>query len=294
MAIVKIHAFPDGEHLARRVARDARTDFALMAVHRFPDGESLVRVSRPVGRQAVVVRSLDDPNAKIIEVLLAADALRRAGARSVVLVCPYLPYMRQDKVFRAGEPVSQRVIAGLLGASFDRVITLEAHLHRTRRLADVFRCPAESLSAAPAIAEWIQDGNRAGCVVVGPDRESAGLVTEVANLAGLTSMVGVKRRLADRSVRISFRRGVKAAGAIVVDDIASSGATLTAVVRSLRGMRIRSVDVVVAHALFEPGALTRIRAAGARRIISCDTIAHSTNGIEIAPLLAKALTGVVQ
>jgi ribose-phosphate pyrophosphokinase len=57
-------------------------------------------------------------------------------------------------------------------------------------------------------------------------------------------------------------------------------------------MRIRVVDVVVAHALFELGAMARIRRAGARRIVSCDSISHSTNSIEIAPLLAKALTGL--
>lgn len=288
---MKIHAFRDSEDLARRVAKLLRARFALIAVHRFPDRETLVRIARPPGRQAVIVRSLDNPNAKIVEVLLAADALRRAGARSVVLICPYLPYMRQDKVFRAGEPISQRVIAGLLGAAFDRVITLEPHLHRTRRLSDVFRCTAQSLSTAPAIAEWIRAKGLDDYVVVGPDSESAGLVSAVAKLAGLPSMVGVKRRMADRSVAVSFRRSVKAPGAVIVDDIASSGTTLVAVIRELRRMRIRIVDVVVAHPLFETGAVARIRAAGARRIVSCDTISHSTNAIEIAPSLAAALTG---
>ena len=120
----------------------------------FPDRETLVRVSRPVGRQAVLVRSLDEPNVKVFEVLLAADALRRAGARSLTLVCPYLSYMRQDKVFRAGEPISQLVVGRLLSTGFDRVITLEPHLHRVRNLGQVFQCRAESLSAAPLIARW--------------------------------------------------------------------------------------------------------------------------------------------
>jgi ribose-phosphate pyrophosphokinase len=291
---VKIHAFPDSEDLARRVAKLLRASFALIGVHKFPDRETLVRVARLPGRQAVIVRSLDDPNTKIIEVLLAVDALRRAGARSVVLICPYLSYMRQDKVFRAGEPISQRVIAKLLGANFDRVITLEPHLHRTRRLSDVFPCPAQSLSAAPAIAAWIRAMGLNEYVVVGPDSESAGLVTAVAKLAGLTSIVGVKRRTADRSVTVTFRRGVKASGAVIVDDIASSGTTLAATIRELHRMRIRIVDVIVVHALFETGAVARIRAAGARRIVSCDTLSHSTNDIEIAPLLAATVTRAVR
>ena len=227
---MNIHAFADSERLARSVAKITRSAVIPIAVHRFPDGETLVRVSRPVARQAIVIRSLDHPDLKLIEVLLAADALRRAGARSVVLVCPYLSYMRQDKVFHAGEPVSQLVIGRLLSASFDRVITLEPHLHRARSLAKVFQCPAESLSAAPAIAQWIRADRRDNYLVIGPDRESGRVVKEVAAAAGLESMVGIKQRLGDRSVKVTFRRKVQAPGAVIVDDIASSGATLAAVV----------------------------------------------------------------
>ncbi len=73
---MKIHAFADSERLARRVAKIARAVFVPIAVHRFPDGETLVRVSRPVGRQAIVMRSLDDRNVKLIEVApLPAKAL---------------------------------------------------------------------------------------------------------------------------------------------------------------------------------------------------------------------------
>ena len=71
---MNIHAFADSERLARRVAKIARALFVPIAVHRFPDGETLVRASRPVGRQAIVMRSFDDPNVKLIEVVLPADA----------------------------------------------------------------------------------------------------------------------------------------------------------------------------------------------------------------------------
>jgi ribose-phosphate pyrophosphokinase len=286
---VTIHTFSDSENLGRRLATINRTSLAPIALHTFPDRETLVRVRRPAGRQAVVLRSLDDPNRKLLEVLLAADALRRAGASTVTLVCPYLSYMRQDRVFHPGEPISQRVVAGLLSGSFDRVVTLQAHLHRIATLAAVFQCPAQSLSAAPAIAAWVTRQARDGYLVIGPDRESGRLVKEVAGLTGLRAMVGVKQRLRDRSVKVAFARLPKATGAIIVDDIASSGATIAAVIQALRPMGIGNVDVVVVHALFERGAITRIRGAGARRIVSCDTIVHPTNAIEIAPLLAETL-----
>jgi ribose-phosphate pyrophosphokinase len=262
-----------------------------LALHRFPDGESLVR-ARVAAREAILLRSLHDPDGKLVPLLLAADALRRAGARRVVLVAPYLPYMRQDRVFRRGEPLSQGVVGRLLGDGFDRVLTVEAHLHRTPRLGDVVTCPARSLPAAPLLARWCAS-HPALRLVVGPDEESEPWVRGLARRAGLAWAVGRKRRLGDRRVRLALPELPKLpAGArcLVVDDIASSGGTLAAAARALRRRGLR-VDALVVHALFAPGALRRLRAAGIERVVSCDTVPHATNRIRVAPLLAAALPG---
>lgn len=261
---------------------------APIRVHRFPDRETLIRVGSPAPARAVIVRSLDDPNSKLVEVLLAADALRRAGASSVELVAPYIPYMRQDKVFAPGEPVSQRVIASILGRNFDAVFTMEPHLHRIRSLAEVFPTRAVSVSAAPAIASWVK-GRGAGTLVAGPDEESTRWVKAIARQAEASWVVGKKRRLGDRDVRIHFGTLPAAMRAVVVDDIASSGATMAAAIRALRSAGIKQVEAVVVHAIFAPGALTMIRRAGARRVVSCDTVAHPTNAIRVAGLFAAAL-----
>lgn len=102
MAPPHLHGFADSFRFARDLARGIGAPLSRIRVHAFPDGESLVRVEHPPGREAIIVRSLHDPNAKLLEVLLAADAVRRAGARRVTLVAPYLPYMRQDRVFAPG------------------------------------------------------------------------------------------------------------------------------------------------------------------------------------------------
>jgi ribose-phosphate pyrophosphokinase len=260
-------------------------------VHRFPDGESLVRARPPAAREAIVVCSLADPDAKLLPVLLAADALRRCGARRVLLVAPYLPYMRQDRAFRRGEPISQRVMAGLLGGAFDRVLTVQAHLHRTKHLAEVFPCAARSLSAAPLLARFCRVHPEVG-LVVGPDEESAPWVRGGARGVALPWAVCSKERLGDHRVRIEVPElpGLPRSGRVLlVDDIASSGATLAAAARVLRRRGVRHVDALVVHALFAPGSLRRIRGAGIERIASCDTVPHATNRIAVAPLLAAAL-----
>ena len=284
----RVHAFADSATFGRAVARAAHLGCAAVRVHRFPDGESLVRVRPPAGRHAFLVRSLHDPNAKLVETVLAADALRRAGARRVTLVAPYLPYMRQDAAFTAGEPVSQQVIGGLLGDAFDGVLTVEAHLHRVRRLAEVITGRSRSVSAAPALAAWLRRSG-GSWLVVGPDEESESWVRAIARAAGARWVVARKERHGDRSVTVHLPDLPPGSRAVIVDDIASSGATIAATARALRARGARPIDAIVSHAIFAPGARARIRAAGVRRLVSCDTIPHPTNAIGVAALLAAAL-----
>ena len=128
---------------SRRLARDLSALLALecgeIAVHRFPDGESRVRVPTPLPEHVIICLSLDHPDQKLIELLLAANAARDNGAITLTLVAPYLCYMRQDKAFHAGEAVSQQSIGALLGSLFDAVITVDPHLHRIERLDQASR-----------------------------------------------------------------------------------------------------------------------------------------------------------
>ena len=113
----------------------------------------------------------------------------------------------------------------------------------------MFPGQADALTAAAAIARWVGVTRYRDFVIVGPDAESAHLVEGVSARTGLAAMVGAKRRSGDREVSIRFIRKPKARGAIIVDDIASSGATLAVCVRALRRVKIPVVDVVVVHAL---------------------------------------------
>jgi ribose-phosphate pyrophosphokinase len=284
-----VHCFPDSLVFARKLASALGATLSRVALHYFPDGETRVRIE-PGSGDALLVRSLHDPNAKLFELLLAASALREGGAPSVTLVAPYLPYMRQDRAFAPGEAVSQRVLGRLLGSNFERVISVEPHLHRIGSLAEVFPCETLALSAAPAIARWLA-AQREPCWVVGPDEESERWVRAIGEAAKLPHAVARKQRAGDDAVLVSLPRGVRApcARAVIVDDIASSGATLAAAARALYEAGAESVDAVVAHAIFAPGAEARLREARIGRFVSCDTLPHPTNAIEVAGIIADAL-----
>jgi len=283
-----VYGFADAGRFAARLTALLGVPGAALAEHRFPDGESLVRAPGAIARHAVLVRGLDDPNAKLVEVLLAADALRRAGASRLTLVAPYLPYMRQDAVFEPGEPNSQLVVGRLLAQAFDAVLTVEAHLHRVDDLAAVAGPGARSLSAAAEIRDWIER-HAPGALVVGPDIEATSWTKTIATAGGLPWIVGSKQRHGDRRVTIDFTDVPEVRRAVIVDDIASSGATLAVAARRLRRHGIRSIDALVVHAIFAPGAARRIREAGVRRIVSSDTIVHRSNAFSVAGVIAAAL-----
>jgi ribose-phosphate pyrophosphokinase len=112
----------------------------------------------------------------------------------------------------------------------------------------------------------------------------------LAESAGLPWIVGRKERLGDRRVEVrlpALPRGARRA--LLVDDVVSSGATLAAAARALRRAGARRVEAVVVHAIFSPGAPRRLAAAGIARVVSTDSVAHPSNAIGLAPLLAAAL-----
>lgn len=287
-----LHAFLDDEAPAWALARTMGLSPCFVQTHRFPDGEIVPRVTGAAST-VLVYRSLANPNEKLVELMLACDAWRRAGAARLVLVAPYLCYMRQDAMFAAGEPVSQKVLGALLGRLFDRIVTVDAHLHRTARLEDL--APGtqwSNLHAAREIAEHVKRARvPEDTLIVGPDAESAQWVRELASAVGREGTTLVKTRQSDRKVTLFFSdaTNIKGRPVLLLDDICSSGGTLAAAVSLLVGGGAGPIDVIVTHALFSADAQLRLIKAGARNIQSCDSCSHPTNAISLAPLLARAL-----
>ncbi|WP_029007971.1 ribose-phosphate diphosphokinase [Azospirillum halopraeferens] len=287
-----VYAFPETGAAARRLAAALGLPCHMAELHRFPDGESLVRLPEPVER-AVLYRSLDRPNDKLVELMLAASVLRRQGAAELCLVAPYMAYMRQDAVFRPGEPVSQAVVGAWLAQQFDRVVCVEPHLHRTGQLAEVFPGrTADALSAAPVVAAGLRAaGLPADTVILGPDEESAPLIAGVAGALGLARAVGRKERRGDRDVTVALPADAPALAGrpvVIVDDVISSGETILSCAAAARGAGAAAVRAVGVHALFGPEAAERFAAAGIP-VLSCDGVPHPTNALGLAPLLAEIL-----
>ncbi len=292
-----LQALPSACDDAARLARRLGIPFAEIELHRFPDEELQVTVGAAAMTTAIYT-SLDRPNEKLIAILFAAEALRRAGARRLVLVAPYLCYMRQDAAFHRGVAISQRAVGNLLAATVDRIVTVDAHLHRTANLTSIFPgIEADDLSAVPPIAAKLREVSfDQTMVVVGPDEESQPRVDALAKCLGLDGTVARKTRRNDRSVSIEFSKPALLAGrpVLLIDDIVSSGGTLVACAKALAEARATTVDAVITHALFPPEQVAEFTRAGIRSLRSTSSVPHPTNAIPLDGLLAAALERELQ
>ena len=281
--------FSDYAGPGRALSNALKLEFAEIDVHRFPDGESKLTLPPQLPAHVVICRSLDRPNDKLIELLLAAKTARQLGARRLSLVAPYLCYLRQDMAFAPGEAVSQKIIGEFLATLFDDVITVDPHLHRVHELAEAVPTRHSlALSAAPAMSSLLRSQPQA--LLMGPDSESRQWVQDIAERSGLDYAVASKTRLGDRQVRISLpATSLHERNVVLVDDVISSGETLAIAAQQCLQQGAREVNVLVTHPLFAVGAEQRLHQVGVKNIWSSDSIPHATNAISLTAILATAV-----
>lgn len=285
-----ILGFEDYEIQGRQLAETIGWPFKLIHCHRFPDGESRIRVPTELPERVVICRSLNQPDSKLIELLLSCNTLREQGVQHITLLAPYLCYMRQDIAFNPGEAVSQRIIGHFLAELFDAVITVDPHLHRISRLDEAIPgIPATALSAAATMGKFLQDHTQQP-LIVGPDAESEQWVRAIAEPAGFDYAIANKQRLSDRQVEIHLpEKDFVDREIVLVDDMISTGQTLIKITDKLKSCGAKNIDCLVTHPLFTTETTSQLHHAGIRHIWSSDSIIHPTNAVALAELLASAI-----
>jgi len=289
-------ALPENDRLANRIGAFLDLVVRDVVVHRFPDGEARVRVNRGVAGKAVVLTAtLDRSDHKILPLLFTAATARDLGAASVGLVSPYLAYMRQDRPFEPGEGVSARHFAQLLSGAFDWLVTVDPHLHRTAQLEDLYTIPARAAATAPLLADWIAT-HVDRPVIIGPDAESAQWAASVASAIKAPHAVLSKRRSGDETVAIKLPDLSACVGhqPVLVDDIIASGATMIEATRLLRRAGWPAPVCLAVHGVFAGNAYASLQEAGAAKIVTCNTITHASNEIDVSRLVAAAVEQSLQ
>jgi len=259
---------------------------------RFPDGESYLRYEASLkGKKVILVDTLDHPDEKILPLIFAAGTAKELGATEVGLVAPYLAYMRQDARFHPGEAITSISFARLISQAFDWMVTVDPHLHRHRTLNEIYTITTQVVPAAPLISDWIQK-NVSQAVLVGPDVESKQWVSQIAQATRIPFTILEKERLGDHQVKVSVPalKDFPNHTPVLVDDIVSTGQTMLETIRHLRDMGSKPPVCVVVHPIFAGITSQTLMEAGAERVVSCNTIPHESNQLDLAPSLIGALT----
>ena len=290
--MVAVISLGNSEKIAKGIARHLKAKYVGCEISAFPDGDRYMRFKSTVARQNVIIVQSFQPNPQksLLNVVFAANGCKQQGARKITVIAPYLAYMRQDKAFNPGEVISSRIMAKLLNNSVDRLVTIDPHLHRYRSMKEIFTIDASNLSANPLIGNYVKRKIK-NAVVIGPDWESYQWAEEVAAIAGVECTVFEKTRFSSRKVAVKMLKPIEMKGknVVIIDDIISTGHTIAEAAKKAKSLGAKSITAICVHGLFVADALKLMKKAGVSKVVSCNTINHETNGIDVTSLLTNLL-----
>ncbi len=278
--------------IAKEVARQLKATFSPLTISQFPDGDIYLKFNTAVkGKKVVIINSLQ-PHAdmSLFDLIWTAETAKDLGAKKVILVAPYLAYMRQDKRFHPGEAISSRIMAKHLNSCIDKIITIDPHLHRYKSLKDIFTVQSVCLTANQIIGQYIKK-NIKNPLIIGPDWESYQWAEVIAKEVGCENTVLEKTRFSSRHVTSKMTKEVAITGknVVIVDDIISTGHTMIEAAKKAKVAKAKSIMGIGVHGLFVENGLSKMKKAGFNQIITTNCIEHATNKIDITPLLIEEL-----
>jgi ribose-phosphate pyrophosphokinase len=293
---IAVFVGPASGPLGTAVCETLATAPGLYECRRFPDGEAQIEIRESVrGRDVYVLQSTSPPvDQHLMELLLLADACRRAGAARLTAVIPYFGYARQDRRTdrrSLGGRVAARIVET---AGFDRLMLVDPH---TPAIEGFFDVPLDRLTAVSVLAGALAPAISDITTVVAPDFGAVKLARAYANQLHVPMAFVHKTRLNGEAVEAQNVIGdVRGRVPLIVDDMLSTGATIEAAVGALRAAGAREpVSVAVTHALWVGRARDVLETAGLEHVVVTDTVSMDATAFprvdmcSVAPMLATAI-----
>ena len=286
--------------LARAIADYCDLPLTEALVRRFADEEIFVEIMENVrGEDVFVLQSTGFPaNDNLMELLIIIDALKRASAKRITAVVPYMGYARQDRKPGPRTPISAKLVANLITvAGADRVLSVDLHAGQIQGFFDI---PTDNLYAAPVMSADILARFRArNLMVVSPD---VGGVVRARQLAkrldnAPLAIVDKRRERAGESEVMNIIGDVEGRFCVLIDDIVDSAGTLCNAAAALKEAGAEDVVAYVTHGVLSGGAVARVDGSALRELVITDSIGnHEAIGttacirhLPIAPLLGEAI-----
>ncbi|MBP2639204.1 MAG: prs [Firmicutes bacterium] len=283
--------------LAKEIADHLGIGLGDAFVGRFNNGEIQVMIDESVrGKDIFIVQPTCQPvNDNIMELLIMADAMKRASARHITAVLPYYGYARQDRKTRGREPISAKLMADLMTiAGVTRMVTMDLHAGQIQGFFDI---PVDHLPGVPILADYLVSKKIEDLVVVSPDLGGVTRTRQLADRLQAPIAIIEKRRPAPGVAEVMNLIGsVAGKTAVLVDDIVDTAGSLTEAARALEAAGAKEVYACCTHAVLSDPAVQRIEASNIRELIVTNTIPLAPEKrtpkitvLSVAPLLGEAI-----
>jgi ribose-phosphate pyrophosphokinase len=270
-------------------------------VGRFSDGEINVQIMDNVrGMDVFVVQPTSSPgNRNLMELLIMADALKRASAARITAVLPYYGYSRQDRKVQPRVPITSKLVADLITtAGVNRVLTVDLH---AGQIQGFFNIPVDNLFAAPVLLDYLRGKKFNNLRVVSPD--AGGVERARAHAKRLDAALAIidKRRDKPNVAQVMHIIGdVKGHDCLLLDDMVDTAGTLAEGAAALKANGARDIYAACTHAVLSGPAIQRLNDSPLVELIATNTIALDSKKQEcakltvlsIAPLLAESITRI--
>ena len=266
-------------------------------VGRFNNGEVQIMIDESVrGKDVFIIQPTSYPvNDNLMELMVMADALKRASARHITAVVPYYGYARQDRKTRGREPITAKLVANLMQTSgITRLVTIDLHACQIQGFFDV---PVDHLYGASILAKYINEKNLEDVIVVSPDLGGVTRARDLADRIGAPIAIIEKKRPEPGVAKVMNLIGdVKGKNCIIVDDIVDTAGSLVEGAKALEEFGAKSVMAAVTHAVLTDPASERIANSNIKELIVTNTMPLPENckldnvtQLSVAPLLGEAI-----
>jgi ribose-phosphate pyrophosphokinase len=285
--------------LATAIGQYLETPLGKSRVTRFSDGESFVEIGENVrGVDAFVIQPTSSPtNDNVMELLIMADALRRASAGSITAVIPYYGYGRQDRKVAPRTPITAKLVADLVQTSgVGRVVSVDLH---AGQIQGFFNIPFDHLYALPVFLEdYLRRHFDSSAVFVSPDAGGVERTRAYSKrLAASLAIVDKRRERANESDVVNLIGEVKGKDCIIIDDIIDTAGTLCGAAHALADKGARHIVACATHGVLSGPAVQRIAESPLAEVVVTDSIplpeaakaCAKIRQVSIAKLLGEAI-----
>ena len=273
---IKLFSGTGNPELARRIANILHLELSGLRVEKFANGETYAKFEESIrGNEAFIIQSIagENVNDLLMEILVAADAAKRASVGTLTAVIPHYAYARQDRKSDSREPITARLVANLLEtAGFDRIITLDLHQGQIQGFFDI---PVTHLTALYLLGDYFMSKNFdwKETVVVSPDMGRAKAAKKLSDYLGCSMAIAHKSRPRHNEAEVMGIIGdIEGKTCIINDDMIDTAGTLCGSMDKLKELGAGEIYVCATHGLFTGAAIERLENAPIEEVVVTDSV----------------------